>query len=55
VVISPIGKQAYGLADGRGIDDPSRGLSVFPARISADGMVVVATEPAVRHARPIAA
>lgn len=54
-VISPIGKQAYALADGRGLDDPSHGLSVFPARIAADGTVFVTIEPAVRHARPTAA
>ncbi|MBB1016692.1 nitrite reductase (NADH) small subunit [Dietzia kunjamensis subsp. schimae] len=54
-VISPIGKQAYALADGRGLDDPSHGLSVFPARVAADGTVFVATQPAVRHARVIAA
>lgn len=54
-VISPIGKQAYALADGRGLDDPSHGLSVFPARVAADGTVYVTTEPAVRHARPTAA
>lgn len=52
VVISPIGKQAYALADGRALDaDPSvgaRGLSEFPARI-AGGEVVESTEPAVRH------
>ena len=54
-VISPIGKQAYALADGRGLDDPSHGLSVFPARVAADGTVFVATQPAVRHARVSAA
>ena len=54
-VISPIGKQAYALAYGRGLDDPSHGLSVFPARVAADGTVFVATQPAVRHARVIAA
>ena len=48
-VISPIGKQAYSLADGRGIDDPERGVSVFPARVAADGTVLVATEAAIRH------
>lgn len=48
-VISPIGKQAYALADGRGLDDASRGISVFPARVGGDGMVVVATEATVRH------
>lgn len=48
-VISPIGKQAYSLADGRGIDDPERGVSVFPARIAADGTVLVTTEAAIRH------
>lgn len=54
-VISPIGKQAYSLEDGHGLDDPSRGLTVFPARVERDGMVVVSTEPAVRHARVTAA
>ncbi|OAH41087.1 nitrite reductase small subunit [Dietzia cinnamea] len=54
-VISPIGKQAYALEDGRGLDDPSRGISVFPARVADDGTVYVATEPAVRHARATAA
>lgn len=54
-VISPIGKQAYALEDGRGIDDPSHGLSVFPARVAADGTVFVATEPAVSHPRAFAA
>ena len=54
-VISPIGKQAYALEDGRGLDDPSRGLTVFPARVGRDGTVVVSTRPAVRHARVIAA
>lgn len=53
VVISPIGKQAYALEDGRGLDDPERGISVFPVRVVADGTVVVATEAAVRH--PLAA
>lgn len=48
-VISPIGKQAYALADGRGLDDPSRGISVFPARVTGDGTVVIATEAAVRY------
>lgn len=48
-VISPIGKQAYALADGRGLDDPSRGISVFPARVASDGTVVIATEAAVRY------
>lgn len=48
-VISPIGKQAYSLHDGRGLDDPGHGVSVFPARIAADGTVVVATEAAIRH------
>ena len=52
-VISPIGKQAYALADGRGLDDPTRGISVFPVRVAGDGTVVVATEAAVRH--PLAA
>lgn len=52
-VISPIGKQAYALEDGRGLDDPSRGVSVFPVRVAGDGTVVVATEAAVRH--PLAA
>ena len=42
-------------SDGRGLDDPSHGLSVFPARVAADGTVFVATQPAVRHARVIAA
>ncbi|AWH91499.1 nitrite reductase small subunit NirD [Dietzia lutea] len=54
-VISPIGKQAYALEDGRGLDDPSRGISVFPTRVAEDGTVYVATEPAVRHARATAA
>lgn len=54
-VISPIGKQAYALEDGRGLDDPSRGISVFPARVAGDGTVYVATEPAVRHTRVTAA
>ncbi|KZO57842.1 nitrite reductase small subunit [Dietzia sp. HMSC21D01] len=54
-VISPIGKQAYALEDGRGLDDPSRGISVFPARVAGDGTVYVATEPAVRHTRATAA
>ena len=53
VVISPIGKQAYALEDGRGLDDPKRGISVFPVRVAADGTVVVSTEAAVRH--PLAA
>lgn len=48
-VISPIGKQAYALADGRGLDDAARGITVFPARIDLDGTVVVATEATVRH------
>lgn len=48
-LISPIGKQAYALGDGRGLDDPKRGISVFPARVAADGTVVVSTEAAVRH------
>lgn len=54
-VISPIGKQAYALEDGRGLDDPSRGISVFPTRVAGDGTVYVATEPAVRHTRATAA
>lgn len=54
-VISPIGKQAYALEDGRGLDDPTRGISVFPARVASDGTVFVATEPAVRHAGAVAA
>ena len=54
-VISPIGKQAYALSDGHGLDDPTRGLSVFPARVGRDGTVVVSTEPAVRHPRAAAA
>lgn len=54
-VISPIGKQAYALEDGRGLDDPTRGISVFPAWVGSDGTVFVATEPAVRHARAVAA
>lgn len=54
-VISPIGKQAYALADGRGLDDPSHGLSVFPARVAADGTVFVATQPTIRYARVVAA
>lgn len=49
VVISPLGKQAYAIADGRGLDDPSRGLSVFPARITEDGTVVISTEPAIGY------
>ena len=49
-VISPLGKQAYALADGRGVDDPAHGLSVFPVRITGDGTVVIAAEPAIRHA-----
>lgn len=52
-VISPIGKQAYALEDGRGLDDPARGISVFPVRVALDGTVLVATEAAVRH--PLAA
>lgn len=52
-VISPLGKQAYALEDGRGLDDPARGISVFPARVAADGTVLIATEAAVRH--PLAA
>ncbi|AWH94788.1 nitrite reductase small subunit NirD [Dietzia psychralcaliphila] len=48
VAISPIGKQAYALEDGRGIDDESHGLSVFPARV-VDGTVLVSTEAAIRH------
>ena len=54
-VISPIGKQAYALSDGHSLDDPTRGLSVFPARVGRDGTVVVSTEPAVRHPRATAA
>lgn len=49
VVISPIGKQAYALGDGRGLDDPATGVSVFPVRVAGDGTVVVATEASVRH------
>ena len=49
VVISPLGKQAYAIADGRGLDDPSRGLSVFPARITEAGTVVISTEPAIGY------
>ncbi|MFN3602044.1 MAG: nitrite reductase small subunit NirD [Dietzia sp.] len=48
VAISPIGKQAYALEDGRGIDDESYGLSVFPARV-VDGTVLVSTEATIRH------
>ena len=48
VAISPIGKQAYALEDGRGVDDESYGLSVFPAR-GVDGTVLVSTEAAIRH------
>lgn len=48
-IISPIGKQAYALHDGHSLDDPTRGLSVFPARVESDGTVVVSTQPAVRH------
>lgn len=53
VVISPIGKQAYALEDGHGLDDPMRGISVFPARVAVDGTVLIATEATVRH--PVAA
>ncbi|HJC61277.1 MAG TPA: nitrite reductase small subunit NirD [Candidatus Dietzia intestinigallinarum] len=48
-LISPIGKQAYALVDGRGLDDPTRGITVFPVRVAADGTVVVSTDVAVRH------
>lgn len=54
-VISPIGKQAYALADGHSLDDPSRGLTVFPVRVERDGMVIMSTAPAVRHPRATAA
>lgn len=54
-VISPIGKQAYALSDGHGLDDTEHGLTVFPARVERDGAVVVATEPAVRHSPRFAA
>lgn len=49
-VISPIGKQAYALEDGRGLDDQDCALTVFPARVDADETVVVATEAVYRHA-----
>lgn len=48
-VISPIGKQAYALVDGHGLDDPIHGLTVFPARVASDGTVVVVTEAAIRN------
>lgn len=48
VVLSPLGKQAYALEDGRCLDDEEVGLTVFPARID-DGEVVVSTDAIVRH------
>lgn len=48
-VMSPIGKQAYALEDGHCLDEPDRGLTVFPARVDRDGSVVVSTDALVRH------
>lgn len=50
VVFSPIGKQAYALADGRGLDDDSVSLSVFPVRID-DGQVVLTPESVIKGTR----
>jgi nitrite reductase (NADH) small subunit len=40
VVQSPIGKQAFGLDDGRCLDDPAVAVPVYPTRI-VDGIVQV--------------
>lgn len=41
VVLSPIKKQAFALADGRCLDDPAAAVPVYATRISADGDVEV--------------
>ncbi|MDI3313342.1 MAG: nitrite reductase small subunit NirD [Mycobacterium sp.] len=41
MVQSPIGKQAFALADGHCLDDPSVTVPVYPVRVTLDGYVCI--------------
>ncbi|GFG73987.1 nitrite reductase small subunit NirD [Mycobacterium botniense] len=41
MVQSPIGKQAFGLADGQCLDDPTVAVPVYPVRVTPGGHVYV--------------
>lgn len=48
VVISPLGKQAFSLLDGRCLDADGVAIPVYDTRITLDGTVFVANSPEIR-------
>lgn len=42
-VQSPIKKQAFAFEDGKCLDDPAVALAVYPTRVTADGLVQIAS------------